>query len=99
MQLISNKQAVQVTGGSNERVEIQIIRASESTSESQQINLVIIVREEVLNMIDLLLKVLQCLKGMGIMNLTAIDASSNPTMASLTIQVQVWKIAMFFFSS
>ncbi|PKU77614.1 Putative transcription factor bHLH041 [Dendrobium catenatum] len=86
MVLKSNKQPPQVTE-SNERVEIQVIRASESTSEAQQIYLLIIVREEV-NMIDFLLKVLECLKRMGIMNLTTIDASSNPTMASLTLQVQ-----------
>ncbi|KAI0524258.1 hypothetical protein KFK09_003623 [Dendrobium nobile] len=86
MVLKSNKQPPQVTE-SNERVEIQVIRASESTSEAQQIYLLIIVREEV-NMIDFLLKVLECLKRMGIMNLATIDASSNPTMASLTLQVQ-----------
>ncbi|KAH0468433.1 hypothetical protein IEQ34_003466 [Dendrobium chrysotoxum] len=97
MVLKSNKQPAQVTD-SNERVEIQVIRASESTSESQQIYLLIIVREEV-NMIDFLLKVLECLKRMGIMNMTTIDASSNPTMASLTLQVQVWDITSFFFPS
>ncbi|KAL0925239.1 hypothetical protein M5K25_003557 [Dendrobium thyrsiflorum] len=86
MVLKSNKQPAQVTD-SNERVEIQVIRASESRSESQQIYLLIIVREEV-NMIDFLLKVLECLKRMGIQNLATIDASSNPTMASLTLQVQ-----------
>ena len=54
--------AVEITevGDSTETVEVQITRASESTSQTQRINLRITVRVEC-DMIDLVLCILKCL--------------------------------------
>nr|XP_019704669.2 putative transcription factor bHLH041 [Elaeis guineensis] len=87
--------AVEITevGDSTETVEVQITRASESTSQTQRINLRITVRVEC-DMIDLVLRILKCLKEMGNISLVSVDASTGPpqtnTFASsnFTLQVQ-----------
>ncbi|KAG0462806.1 hypothetical protein HPP92_021282 [Vanilla planifolia] len=62
---------------SREMLEIQVNKASESTSESARINLAVIIRARV-NLADLVLTVLECLKGMAISNMISVDASAYP---------------------
>jgi hypothetical protein len=79
------------TSESTERVQVEVTRASESTSESQQIYLRIIVREEC-DLSDLILHLLGCLKKIGAFKLVTIDASSDTprlARADLTLQVTV----------
>ncbi|XP_008793239.3 putative transcription factor bHLH041 isoform X2 [Phoenix dactylifera] len=80
-------------GVSTETVEVQITRASESTSHAQRINLRVTVRVEC-NMIDLVLHILECLKEMGDISLVSVDASTGLPQANtfarlnFTLQVQ-----------
>lgn len=50
-------------GDSNERVEVQVNRVSESTLETQQIDLRMVVKEDC-DMIDWVTRVLECLEEM-----------------------------------
>ncbi|KAG1335406.1 putative transcription factor bHLH041 [Cocos nucifera] len=84
---------IKEVGDSTERVEVQITRASESTSEAQRINLRITVRVEC-DMIDLVLHILECLKEMGNISLVSVDASTGSPQtntfarSNFTVQVQ-----------
>ncbi|PKA63643.1 Putative transcription factor bHLH041 [Apostasia shenzhenica] len=77
----------------DQRIDVQVIRESESTSKSQKINLRVIVRGAV-KMIDLSLRILECLKGMGISNLVSVESNSISQqeniyiVTSLILQVQ-----------
>jgi hypothetical protein len=84
---------------STERVQVEVIRASESTSESQQIYLYIIVREEC-DLSDLILHLLGCLKKIGAFKLVTVDASSDTpriARADLTLQVTVRTLILTIF--
>ncbi|WOL09066.1 hypothetical protein Cni_G17819 [Canna indica] len=61
---------------SNERVQVHIGRPSASTSETQQINLIVLVREEC-NMIDVVRHVLECLKRKGDTALVAVEMEAS----------------------
>ncbi|XP_019707180.1 putative transcription factor bHLH041 [Elaeis guineensis] len=80
-------------GDSTETIEIQITRASESTSQAQRINLRVTVRVEC-NMMDLVLNILECLKEMGNISLVSVDASTGSprvntfARSNFTLQVQ-----------
>ncbi|XP_042401425.1 putative transcription factor bHLH041 [Zingiber officinale] len=81
-------------GYSNERVKVQVNRASESTSETQQIDLRVVVKEDC-DMIDWFIRVLECLKEMRGMMLISMEtrkvSSENNRfgIASFRLQVQV----------
>ncbi|WOL08172.1 transcription factor bHLH041 [Canna indica] len=67
----------EATDDSNERVQVQVSRAAASTSEAQEINLKLIVREEC-EMIDLVFRVLGCLKEMrDVVTLVSMEASTR----------------------
>nr|CAD1843134.1 unnamed protein product [Ananas comosus var. bracteatus] len=82
------------SGDSSNRVEVQISSGSESTSETRQINLNVIVRVEC-DTIDVLLRILEFLKGNGNINLVSINARSTQPQsntyasANLTFQDKV----------
>ncbi|XP_017697030.3 putative transcription factor bHLH041 [Phoenix dactylifera] len=88
---------IKEVGDSTERVEVQITRASESTSEAQRMNLIITVRVEC-NMIDLVLRIVERLKEMGNISLVSVEASSGSPQtnsfarSNFTLQVQVRNI-------
>lgn len=88
---------IKEVGDSTERVEVQITRASESTSEAQRINLRITVRVEC-NITDLVLRILERLKEMGNISLVSVDASTGSPQtntfarSNFTLQVQVRNI-------
>ncbi|XP_078177376.1 putative transcription factor bHLH041 isoform X2 [Carex rostrata] len=74
---------------SSERIQIEITRASESTSESQRINLRIVARKEC-DLTDLILRVLGCLKEIGAFKLVSVNASSDtPRFAQADLILQV----------
>lgn len=86
------------SGDSSNRVEVQISSGSESTSETRQINLSVIVRVEC-DTIDVLLRILEFLKGNGNVNLVSINARSTQPQsntyasANLTFQVKVQRLS------
>lgn len=88
---------IEEAGDSNERVQVEIIPAAESTSQVQRMTLQIAVRVEC-NMNDLLLRVLECLKERGGVSLVSVNANTfSPSRGvharlNLSLQVEVCKI-------
>ncbi|KAG6521108.1 hypothetical protein ZIOFF_018174 [Zingiber officinale] len=63
LQVPRNDEVDALIADSDERIQIQVIRLPESTSEAQQIDLQVVVKEEC-DMIDWVIRVLECLKEM-----------------------------------
>ncbi|RRT66845.1 hypothetical protein B296_00014921, partial [Ensete ventricosum] len=83
--------------GSAKSVKVQIIKASEPTSDVQQIGIRMTVSKEC-DIIELVLHVLECLKGLRVVTVAAIDACTYArrmhifARANLKLQIKVWKI-------
>ena len=97
LQLLPDDHEIKEGGGdSNERIEIEITRPPESSSQVQRITLRITVRVECY-MTDLLLRVLECLKERGGVNLLSVNANTfSPQTGvnarlNLSLQVEVCK--------
>lgn len=85
----TEEKITQEVSESSERIQVEITRASESTSESQRINLRIVAREEC-DLADLILRVLGCLKKIGAFKLVSVNASSDtPRFAQAVLILQV----------
>ena len=85
----TEEKITQEVSESSERIQVEITRASESTSESQRINLRIVAREEC-DLADLILRVLGCLKEIGAFKLVSVNASSDtPRFAQAVLILQV----------
>lgn len=85
------KKTEEEVGESSEIIQVEVTRASESTSESQRLYLRIIVREEC-DLTDLILHLLSCLKEIGAFKLVSAEARSDTprfARADLTLQVMV----------
>ncbi|XP_072960191.1 putative transcription factor bHLH041 isoform X2 [Typha angustifolia] len=93
MQLHPPDHPASEAGDSSVRVQVQITSEPASTSDSTRINLTIIVRVEC-EMIQLLLDVLEFLKGMTTLSLVSVSANTDApgrnifARASLTLQVK-----------
>lgn len=81
--------------GSSGSVQVQVVKACESaSSELQQITMRITVRVEC-NIVDLVLNVLECLKGMKAVSVASVDAYAySPRLhlfarANLKLQIKV----------
>lgn len=72
VQVPRNDEADVLVADSNERIRIQVIRLSESTSEAQRIDLRVAVKEEC-DMIDWVIRVLECLKEMRGITLVSME--------------------------
>ncbi|ONK80954.1 uncharacterized protein A4U43_C01F23670 [Asparagus officinalis] len=91
-QLTREDEIEEDNGASNERVDVQIARALESSSLVQRVALRITVRVEC-DMADLLLRALECLKEMGGLTLVSVNANTFSqqmgVFARLNISLQV----------
>lgn len=86
----TEEKITQQVSESSERILVEIRRASESTSESQRINLRIIIASGECDLTDLILRVLGCLKEIGAFKLVSVDASSDtPRFAQADFILQV----------
>nr|XP_029119196.1 putative transcription factor bHLH041 isoform X2 [Elaeis guineensis] len=73
MQLLSSDEAQETTGSSSGSVEVQIVKASDLSTELQHINVGLTVKAAG-DIIAPLLHVLECLKEMGLSSLLSVDA-------------------------
>ncbi|XP_068649158.1 putative transcription factor bHLH041 [Aristolochia californica] len=72
-----SKEAAEEVAIGNERVQVEIIAASESSSEEREIELQVTVREDVCNLIDLVIRLLQPLKQMNNVAVISVEAGTQ----------------------
>lgn len=101
LQLLQDGESKESDDSNNERVEVHIARAPESSSQVQRISLRVTVRVEC-DMNELLLRVLECLKKMGGVSLVSVNANTFSAQmgvhARLNLSLQV-EVRLFYYFS
>ncbi|XP_074588644.1 putative transcription factor bHLH041 [Curcuma longa] len=92
VQVPRNDEVDVLIADSDERIQIQVIRLPESTSEAQQIDLRVVVKEEC-DMIDWVIRVLECLKEMTGLTLVSMEtrtvSSQNNRFGAGSFRLQI----------